>query len=165
MWCRCSLWQLFLRATRWRIPVRARGNAADSESNTRAVDSLLNYETVKYFNNETFEAERYDASLDVWEQARRKNRLSPFALNGGQALIIATAQPDKGMAAVSVNQSTMTLGDFILVNQFMLQLFMPLGFRALCIARSRRYGQYRAALWRTRRNPYTSARTIDKPLR
>lgn len=117
------------RATRWRTQYVREVNAADSESNTRAVDSLLNYETVKYFNNETFEAERYDASLDVWEQARRKNRLSLFALNGGQAIIIATSQTLMlGMAAVSVNKGSMTLGDFILVNQFMLQLFMPLGF-------------------------------------
>ncbi len=117
------------RATRWRTQYVREVNAADSESNTRAVDSLLNHETVKYFNNETFEAERYDASLDVWEQARRKNRLSLFALNGGQALIIAASQTLMlGMAAVSVNQGSMTLGDFILVNQFMLQLFMPLGF-------------------------------------
>ena len=117
------------RATRWRTQYVREVNAADSESNTHAVDSLLNYETVKYFNNETFEAERYDASLDVWEQARRKNRLSLFALNGGQALIIAASQTLMlGMAAVSVNKGTMTLGDFILVNQFMLQLFMPLGF-------------------------------------
>ena len=117
------------RATRWRTQYVREVNAADSESNTRAVDSLLNYETVKYFNNETFEAERYDATLDVWEQARRKNRLSLFALNGGQALIIAASQTLMlGMAAVSVNKGTMTLGDFILVNQFMLQLFMPLGF-------------------------------------
>ena len=117
------------RATRWRTQYVREVNAADSESNTRAVDSLLNYETVKYFNNETFEAERYDASLDVWEQARRKNRLSLFALNGGQALIIAASQTLMlGMAAVSVSNGTMTLGDFILVNQFMIQLFMPLGF-------------------------------------
>ena len=117
------------RATSWRTQYVREVNAADSDSNTRAVDSLLNYETVKYFNNETFEAERYDAALDVWEQARRKNRLSLFALNGGQALIIATSQTLMlGMAAMAVNTGTMTLGDFILVNQFMLQLFMPLGF-------------------------------------
>ena len=117
------------RATSWRTQYIREVNAADSDSNTRAVDSLLNYETVKYFNNEAFEAERYDASLDVWEQARRKNRLSLFALNGGQALIIAASQTLMlGMAAVAVNAGTMTLGDFILVNQFMLQLFMPLGF-------------------------------------
>ena len=117
------------RATTWRTQYVREVNAADSDSNTRAVDSLLNYETVKYFNNETFEAERYDAALEVWEQARRKNRLSLFALNGGQALIIATSQTLMlGMAAMAVDAGTMTLGDFILVNQFMLQLFMPLGF-------------------------------------
>ncbi len=117
------------RATRWRTRYVRDVNEADSHSNTRAVDSLLNYETVKYFNNETFEAERYDATLDVWEQARRKNRLSLFALNGGQALIIAFSQTLMlGMAAISVEQGSMTLGDFILVNQFMIQLFLPLGF-------------------------------------
>jgi ATP-binding cassette subfamily B protein len=84
---------------------------------------------VKYFNNEAFEAERYDVALDIWEQARRKNRLSLFALNGGQALIIAVSQTAMlGMAAMAVDEGSMTLGDFILVNQFMLQLFMPLGF-------------------------------------
>ena len=117
------------RATRWRTQYVREVNAADSDSNTRAVDSLLNYETVKYFNNEAFEAERYDVALDIWEQARRKNRLSLFALNGGQALIIAVSQTAMlGMAAMAVDEGSMTLGDFILVNQFMLQLFMPLGF-------------------------------------
>ena len=117
------------QATRWRTQYVREVDAADSESNARAVDSLLNYETVKYFNNETFEADRYDASLDVWERARRKNRLSLFALNSGQALIIASSQTLMlGMAAVSVNQDSMTLGDFILISQFMLQLFMPLSF-------------------------------------
>ena len=125
----CLYGSFSFRATSWRTQYVREVNAADSDSNTRAVDSLLNYETVKYFNNETFEAERYDAALDVWEQARRKNRLSLFALNGGQALIIATSQTLMlGMAAMAVNTGTMTLGDFILVNQFMLQLFMPLGF-------------------------------------
>ena len=117
------------RATGWRTRFVREVNEADSTSNTRAVDSLLNYETVKYFTNESFEARRYDASLEVWEQARRKNRLSLFALNGGQALIIAAAQTLMlGMAAWHVQDGQMTIGDFVLVNQFMLQLFMPLGF-------------------------------------
>ena len=117
------------RATSWRTRYVRAVNEADSNSNTRAVDSLLNYETVKYFNNEIFEATRYDASLEEWEQARRKNRLSLLALNGGQALIIALSQTLMlAMAAWDVQQSEMTLGDFVLVNQFMLQLFMPLGF-------------------------------------
>jgi ATP-binding cassette subfamily B protein len=117
------------RATAWRTRFVREVNEADSSSNTRAVDSLLNYETVKYFNNEAFEARRYDASLADWESARRRNRLSLFALNGGQALIIALAQTSMlGLAAWQVQEDILTLGDFVLINQFMLQLFMPLGF-------------------------------------
>ena len=117
------------RATSWRTQYVREVNRADSDSQTRAVDSLLNYETVKYFNNEPFEAGRYDIALDIWEQARRKNRLSLFALNSGQALIIAVSQTLMlGMAALSVDAGDMSLGDFILINQFMLQLFLPLGF-------------------------------------
>ncbi len=117
------------RATRWRTRYIREANAADSESNTRAVDSLINYETVKYFNNEEFEAQRYDESLEQWEQARRKNRLSLLALNSGQAIIIALSQTLMlGLAALSVQDSNMTLGDFVLINQFMLQLFIPLSF-------------------------------------
>jgi len=117
------------RATRWRTQFIREANEADSDSNTRAVDSLLNYETVKYFTNEDFEAHRYDASLELWEQARRKNRLSLLALNAGQALIIALSQTLMlALAAMSVQRGNMTLGDFVLINQFMLQLFVPLGF-------------------------------------
>ncbi len=117
------------RATRWRTHFVRAVNEADSNSNTRAVDSLLNYETVKYFNNEQYEASRYDQSLQQWQDARQKNRLSLFALNGGQALIIALSQTFMvGMAAFSVQRGQLTLGDFVLINQFMLQLFMPLGF-------------------------------------
>jgi ABC-type transport system involved in Fe-S cluster assembly fused permease/ATPase subunit len=117
------------RATAWRTRFVREVNEADSSSNTRAVDSLLNYETVKYFTNEEFEAQRYDDSLATWESARRKNRLSLFALNGGQALIIAVSQTCMlALAAWQVQGGDMTLGDFVLVNQFMLQLFMPLGF-------------------------------------
>ncbi len=117
------------RATSWRTRFVREMNSADSRSNTRAVDSLLNYETVKYFGNEDFEARRYDASLAEWEAARRRNRLSLFALNGGQALIIALSQMAMlALAALQVRDGAMTLGDFVLINQFMLQLFMPLGF-------------------------------------
>lgn len=117
------------RATEWRTRFVREMNEADSTSNTRAVDSLLNFETVKYFANEAFEARRYDDSLAVWEQARRKNRLSLFTLNGGQALIIAIAQTIMiGLAAWQVRAGAITLGDFVLINQFMIQLFMPLGF-------------------------------------
>ena len=117
------------RATEWRTRFVRAVNEADSTSNTRAVDSLLNFETVKYFTNERFEAQRYDESLAVWEEARGKNRLSLFTLNGGQALIIAVAQTLMiGMAAWQTKAGVLTLGDFVLINQFMIQLFMPLGF-------------------------------------
>ena len=108
--------------------VRA-ANIADSSSNTRAIDSLLNYETVKYFTNEEFEAKAYDEQLSTWEQAKIKNRLSLFALNGGQALIIAVAMTAMlALAANEVAAGVMTLGDFVLINAFMMQLFMPLNF-------------------------------------
>ncbi len=114
-------------ATDWRTGYVRAANKADSESNSRAIDSLLNYETVKYFTNEQFEARRYDADLAQWETARRMNRLSLFALNAGQALIIALAMTAMMvLAAVRVSEGVMTLGDFVLINAFMMQLFMPL---------------------------------------
>lgn len=116
-------------ATEWRTRFVREMNEADSASNTRAVDSLLNFETVKYFGNEEFEAGRYDEDLERWEMARRKNRLSLFGLNGGQALIIALAQTSMiGLAVYQVRAGVITLGDFILISQYMIQLFMPLGF-------------------------------------
>jgi ABC-type transport system involved in Fe-S cluster assembly fused permease/ATPase subunit len=118
-----------VRATEWRTQFVRDANEADSSSNTRAIDSLLNYETVKYFTNEKFEAARYDRELEKWEVARRKNRLSLFTLNGGQAAIIAIAQTSMiGIAAFKVRSAEITLGDFILIQAFMFQLFMPLGF-------------------------------------
>jgi ATP-binding cassette, subfamily B, heavy metal transporter len=116
-------------ATEWRTRFVREMNEADSASNTRAVDSLLNFETVKYFGNESFEASRYDEDLERWEMARRKNRLSLFGLNGGQALIIALAQTGMiGLAVYQVRAGIITLGDFILISQYMIQLFLPLGF-------------------------------------
>ncbi|GHA28925.1 ABCB family ABC transporter ATP-binding protein/permease [Oceanisphaera arctica] len=116
-------------ATDWRTGYVRAANQADSQSNSRAVDSLLNFETVKYFTNEGFEATRYDRDLAQWEQARRKNRLTLFALNGGQALIIALAMTVMMvLAGRNVVAGTMTLGDFVLINAFMMQLFMPLNF-------------------------------------
>jgi ATP-binding cassette subfamily B protein len=118
-----------LRATEWRTQFVREMNEADSATNTRAVDSLLNFETVKYFTNEEFEARRYDRELARWELARRRNRLSLFGLNGGQALIIALSQTCMiGLAAWQVKAGDISLGDFILINQFMIQLFLPLGF-------------------------------------
>ncbi len=80
-----------IRVTEWRTAFVREANSRDNQSNSRAIDSLLNYETVKYFNNERFEAEQYDEDLKLWEQARLKNRLSMAALNIGQAFIIGTS--------------------------------------------------------------------------
>lgn len=116
-------------ATEWRTEFVREAAKADSQSNTRAIDSLLNYETVKYFNNEAYEAKHYDQALTYWEQAKRKNRLSLFALNAGQALIISVAMTLMlGLAAKNVVDGQMTIGDFVLVNAFMMQLFIPLNF-------------------------------------
>lgn len=118
-----------VKATDWRTKYIKELNQADNRSNTRAIDSLLNFETVKYFNNENYEANRYDEGLCAWEQARRKNRLSLFALNGGQALIIAiTMTTMLALAAVKVAQQEITIGDFVLINAFTLQIFIPLNF-------------------------------------
>jgi ATP-binding cassette, subfamily B, heavy metal transporter len=104
-------------------------NQADSATNNRAVDSLLNYETVKYFTNEQYEAELYDHELASWEQAKRNSRLSLLVLNGGQALIVASSMTVMlWLAARGVASKSMTIGDFVLVNTFMLQLFLPLNF-------------------------------------
>lgn len=104
-------------------------NQADSATSTRAIDSLLNFETVKYFTNEEYEASHFDEELATLETAKRKNRLSLFALNAGQALIVAIAMTSMLLlAAKGVAEETMTLGDFVLVNSFMMQLFIPLNF-------------------------------------
>ena len=128
--CSVILYVFFsMKATDWRTRYVREVNQADNQTNTRAVDSLLNYETVKYFNNEAYEANLYDTNLARWESARRQNRLSLFALNGGQALIIASAMTSMLMlAAWEVQAGTMTIGDFVLINAFTMQIFMPLNF-------------------------------------
>ena len=116
-----------IKVTEWRTKYVREANARDNQSNSRAVDSLLNYETVKYFNNERFEAELYDKDLDDWEQARLKNRLSLAALNSGQALIIGVAMiVIMAMAVQEVASGEITLGDFTMINAYLLQLFIPL---------------------------------------
>lgn len=116
-------------ATEWRTKYIREANQADNNSTTRAIDSLINFETVKYFNNENLEAKHYDEDLDDWEQARRKNRLSLFGLNSGQAIIIAGSMTSMMvLAGFQVTQGVMTIGDFVLINAFMMQLFMPLNF-------------------------------------
>ncbi|MGM0813400.1 MAG: ABCB family ABC transporter ATP-binding protein/permease [Pseudomonadota bacterium] len=115
--------------TEWRTRFVREANLRDNESTTRAVDSLLNYETVKYFGNERFEAERYDRGLAAWETARMKNVLSLVLLNSGQALIIAAAITVMMiLAAQRVADGSMTLGDLVMVNAYMIQLFIPLNF-------------------------------------
>ncbi|MEP3563360.1 MAG: ABC transporter ATP-binding protein/permease [Marinobacter sp.] len=116
-----------IKITEWRTRFVREANARDNESNSRAIDSLLNYETVKYFNNERYEAQLYDQDLDNWEQARLKNRLSLAALNTGQALIIGVALVViMTMAVREVASGEITLGDFTMVNAYLLQLFIPL---------------------------------------
>ena len=116
-------------ATEWRTRYIRAANKADSSSNTRAIDSLLNYETVKYFTNESYESDAYDIQLADWEKAKMQNRLSLFALNGGQAIIVSLAMTAMlALAAYQVTHQQMTLGDFVLVNAFMMQLFIPLNF-------------------------------------
>lgn len=115
--------------TEWRNQYVREANQADSSTNTRAVDSLLNYETVKYFNNEDYESKRFDDALAQWETAKLKNRMSLLVLNSGQALVIALAVTIMlWMAADSVINKEMTLGDLAMINAYMIQLFVPLNF-------------------------------------
>lgn len=115
--------------TEWRNRFVREANQADSSTNTRAIDSLLNYETVKYFNNEQYEADTYDKFLASWETAKLKNRMSLLTLNSGQAFIIAAAMTVMMiMAANSVIAKEMTIGDLAMINAYMIQLFIPLNF-------------------------------------
>jgi len=115
--------------TEWRTNFRRAMNDLDSRANVRAVDSLLNYETVKYFNNEKFESERYDQSMERWQEAAIKSQTSLSVLNVGQALIISVAVTLMvWRATVGVIEDRMTLGDLVLVNAFMIQLYIPLNF-------------------------------------
>src|SRR6266571_500527 len=115
--------------TEWRMEIRRRANELDSKANTRAIDSLINYETVKYFNNEEYEARRYDDNLQKYESAAVKNEASLGLLNIGQSLIIAVAVTAlMVLAAGGVVAKTLTLGDLVLVNGLLIQLYIPLNF-------------------------------------
>jgi len=115
--------------TEWRTQFRKKMNEMDSTAHSRAIDSLLNYETVKYFNNEEFEAKRYDENLERYRRAAIKSQTTLSLLNAGQQLIIAA-----GLVAMlwratqGVVDGRMTLGDLVMVNAFMIQLYIPLGF-------------------------------------
>ena len=118
-----------LAITEWRIKYRRLMNETDSEANTRAIDSLLNYETVKYFNNEGHEARRFDSALKAYEHAAIKSKVTLSMLNIGQGVIIAVGlMLVMVMAGNWVKAGTMTVGDFVLVNSYLIQLFMPLNF-------------------------------------
>ncbi|KKJ75726.1 metal ABC transporter permease [Kiloniella litopenaei] len=120
---------LTLRITEWRITLRRDMNAADNDANTKAVDSLLNFETVKYFGNEEHEAKRYDRGLAAYEQAAIRSRTSLSSLNIVQSGVISLgASLMMIMSAYGVVEGTMTVGDFVMVNAYLLQLAMPLNF-------------------------------------
>ena len=125
-----SVYILFtVLVTEWRTNFRRTMNDLDSKANVRAIDSLLNYETVKYFSNEEYEARRYDEGLQRFERAAVQSQNSLSLLNTGQSLIIATAVTlILWRATLGVIAGTMTLGDLVLVNAFMIQLYIPLNF-------------------------------------
>ncbi len=115
--------------TEWRMDYRHAMNRLDSESNSQAFDSLINYETVKYFGNEGLELKRYDGTLAEWEEMAVKSQTSMSVLNFGQGAIIALgATVVMVYAARGVAEGAMSIGDLVLVNAFLLQLFIPLGF-------------------------------------
>jgi ATP-binding cassette, subfamily B, heavy metal transporter len=119
-------------ATEWRIEIRRRMNDSDTEANTKAIDSLLNYETVKYFGAEQREAERYDRSMERYERASVKTYTSLAVLNTGQAIIFTGGlTATMLMCAIGVRSGTNTVGDFVMVNAMMIQLYQPLNFMGM----------------------------------
>jgi ABC-type transport system involved in Fe-S cluster assembly fused permease/ATPase subunit len=119
-------------ATEWRIGIRRKMNDSDTEANTKAIDSLLNYETVKYFNSEEREAARYDRSMERYEQASVKAYTSLAVLNTGQAIIFtAGLTATMVMCAIGVRSGRNTVGDFVMVNAMMIQLYQPLNFMGM----------------------------------
>jgi len=118
-----------LIVTEWRLKYRRAMNQKDEEANTKAIDSLLNFETVKYFNNESHEASRFDSAMRGYEDAAVKSIMSLSAVNIGQGLIISAGLVSlMAMAGMGVVAGTMTVGDFVLVNTYLVQLYLPLNF-------------------------------------
>ncbi|MBZ0261765.1 MAG: ABC transporter ATP-binding protein/permease [Hyphomicrobiales bacterium] len=116
-------------ATEWRISIRRDMNEADTDANTKAIDSLLNFETVKYFGNEEHEAARFDVSMLQYEKAAVKTWVSLAVLNAGQTVIFATGLTVvMAMSAYAVSRGQATIGDFVMINALMVQLYMPLNF-------------------------------------
>jgi len=119
-------------ATEWRIGIRRKMNDSDTDANTKAIDSLLNYETVKYFGAEAREATRYDRSMERYEQASVKAYTSLALLNTGQALIFTIGlTATMLMCAIGIRQGHNTVGDFVLINAMMIQLYQPLNFMGM----------------------------------
>src|ERR1700755_1965596 len=119
-------------ATEWRIEIRRKMNDSDTDANTKAIDSLLNYETVKYFNAEEREAARYDRSMQRYEKASVKPYTSLALLNTGQAIIFtAGLTATMLMCAIGVRSGHNTVGDFVMVNAMMIQLSQPLNFMGM----------------------------------
>ena len=125
-----TLYILFtFRVTEWRVKIRREMNDQDTDANQKAIDSLLNFETVKYFGAEAREAQRYDGAMQRYESAAVKTGLSLSFLNGGQAFIITTGLIlVMVMAAMGVQKGALTVGDFVMVNAYMIQITLPLGF-------------------------------------
>ncbi len=120
------------RATEWRIGIRRKMNDSDTEANVKAIDSLLNYETVKYFSAEEREAARYDRSMERYEDASVKAYTSLAVLNAGQALIFTCGlAATMVMCAIDIRKGTNTVGDFVLINAMMIQLYQPLNFMGM----------------------------------
>jgi ATP-binding cassette, subfamily B, heavy metal transporter len=119
-------------ATEWRIEIRRKMNDSDTEANTKAIDSLLNYETVKYFGSEAREAARYDRSMERYEEASTRTYTSLAILNAGQAVIFtAGLTATMLMCAFGIRNGTHTVGDFVLINAMMIQLYVPLNFMGM----------------------------------
>jgi ATP-binding cassette, subfamily B, heavy metal transporter len=122
------VWFTF-KVTEWRVKLRREMNDQDTDANQKAIDSLLNFETVKYFNAETREADRYDSAMRQYEAAAVKTGLSLSFLNVGQSFLITTGLVIvMAMSALGVRAGTLTVGDFVMVNAYMIQITMPLNF-------------------------------------
>src|SRR6266849_3014801 len=125
------MWYTYL-ATEWRIGIRRKMNESDSDANTKAIDSLLNYETVKYFGAEEREARRYDRSMARYEQASVEAYVSLAVLNAGQAAIFTLGlTATMGLCVFGIRDGTHTVGDFVMINAMMIQLYQPLNFMGM----------------------------------
>jgi ATP-binding cassette subfamily B protein len=125
------MWYTYV-ATEWRIGIRRRMNESDSDANTKAIDSLLNYETVKYFSAEPHETRRYDRSMARYEDASVKAYTSLAVLNAGQAAIFTVGLTiAMGMCAIAIEDGSKTVGDFVMINAMMIQLYQPLNFMGM----------------------------------